>query len=130
MGDLIQNAHAAAAADSQGKKITNLTPYLNDLWVQAEVGDPNLFKTKGGADMKPGDYLPMFKGLVAQARAGGLIPPNASEAQARKHVVTTYQEMWNALTPNEKKPYIAAARKDQAPFFVFMRKKTLQQEVT
>ena len=47
MGDLIQNAHAAAAADSQGKKITNLTPYLNDLYVQATVGDPNLFKTKG-----------------------------------------------------------------------------------
>ena len=64
MGELIQNAHAAAAADSQGKKVKSLKPYLNDLYVKATVGDPNLFKTKGGGDMKPADYGPMFLSLI------------------------------------------------------------------
>ena len=100
-------------------------PYLNDLYVKATVGDPNLFKTKGGGDMKPADYGPMFSGLVKQARAVNKVPANASDAQARKYVVNAWQKKWNALTPKEKKPYVDAARKDQSPFFVYIRKQSL-----
>lgn len=126
MGEIVQNAYDAAAADSKdGKKVNNLTPYLNDLYVKATVGDADLFRTPSGKAMSADKINNLVGGLTKQAMASGKMG-KASEAQVKKQVVQIFQKMWNELDADTKAQYNNQANAGESGFFVFVRKQSLQ----
>ena len=86
MGELVQNAHIAAASDSKGKKVKSLTPYLNDLYVKSTIGDATLFQTKEGKTMSAEKLNMLIGGLSKQALTAGKFG-EASPAQAKKLII-------------------------------------------
>ena len=121
MGELVQNAHIAAAADSKGKKVKSLTPYLNDLYVKATVGDATLFQTKEGKTMSADKLNMLIGGLSKQALAAGKFG-EASPAQAKKLIIAHFQKLWNDPSTN-KAEWAKRTNKGESPFFAFMRSK-------
>ena len=72
MGSLIQNAYAAARADSKdGKRAKSILPYLNDQYVQASVGDSSLFQTRDGETVSSEKVNGLLRSIAGSAGLTG-----------------------------------------------------------
>ena len=126
MGGIIQNAYDAAVVDqANGKKVNNLTPYLNDQYVKATTGDDTLFKTSSGNSMSADKINNLIGGMSKIAMNSGKLG-NTSEAAAKKLIISHFQKQWNDLDDDVKARYENQANKDESGFYVFIRKQSMQ----
>ena len=126
MGGILQNAYDAAAADQAGgKSVKNITPYLNDQYVKATVGDAELFKTSNGQSMSADKINNLIGGMAKMAMDSGKLG-SSSEAATKKIIVSHFQKQWNELDDDVKARYENQANNNESGFYVFVRKQSMQ----
>ena len=115
MGTLIDNAYAAARADSRdGKRAKSITPYLNDQYIQSQVGDTTLFQTSGGEAADPAKVNTLLGNI---SRATGLTGSTISNSTT---ILQKARPRWEALDSDDQQSYGRRAKPGQSGFMVWL----------
>ena len=115
MGTLIDNAYAAARADSRdGKRAKSITPYLNDQYIQSQVGDTTLFQTSGGEAADPAKVNTLLGNI---SRATGLTGSTISNSTT---ILQKARPRWEALDSDDQVEYGRRAKPGQSGFMVWL----------
>ena len=116
MGQLIDNAYAAARADStDGKRVKGIEAYLNDQYIQSQVGDPTLFK---GAS---GEKVNMLMGVIASKAQALPQFQGMSRTAISSTVMQIYRPKWGNLSEEERKSYNRRAGPGMSGFMVYLK---------
>ena len=115
MGGIIENAYHSAIQHSEatGEKVRDLTPFLEEQYIAAQVGDTSLFKTEEG---KPVDGVAVNKMFSAVKAAAGPAGQNLTTDQ----ILTGYQSAWNKLDPEVQKQWNRKATATENGFMKFV----------
>ena len=116
LAGLVESAyHDALNSDRQdGKRVRDLVPYLNQLVVRKQVGNPDIFRTADG-NLVAADKLAVVNDVIKRQ-----LPEGANT----KHVADQYYNAmlneWNALSGEEQAKYNARANDNENGFYVFI----------
>ena len=115
MGSIVEGAYHAAIADSQqsGRKVRDLTPYLNTQYVAAITGDTELFKDKNGkvvSGRKVDSVVSSIQNLV----------PGVSTTA----IMQSARGRWNKLGPEGQARYNKQAKDGESGFLIYLQSET------
>ena len=115
MGSIVEGAYHAAIADAQesGRKVRDLTPYLNAQFVSAQVGDVDLFKDKSGK------VVSGRKVQQAITNIQSLVPNTSTTA-----IIQAARGRWNALPQEERDRLNKQAGPGESGFLLYIQKET------
>ena len=116
MGQLLDNAYAAARADSKdGKRVKNIEAYLNNEYIKSQVGDPTLFE---GAS---GEKVDLLMGAMAnQARTLEQFQGMSNTAISTT-IIQTYRPKWTNLSEEERKSYTRRSAPGETGFMTYLK---------
>ena len=124
MGQIVEGAMHSAMADSaqSGRKVRDLTPYLNSQWVSAQVGDTTLFQNKSG-DVVSGRKV---QNLMTQAEGvmRAMNPEkfgNLSNAAVSTIFMQNARGEWNNLDPKIRSGFEKQAGSDESGFMLYVK---------
>ena len=116
MGSIVENAYHSALTHTQntGEKVRDLTPFLEEQYVVAKVGDASLFKKEDGKPVS-GTVVSnlMNSAQTAASRMGGKVTQSS--------ILTEYRKAWENLSDKERKQWNAKAGKEENGFVKFMQ---------
>ena len=116
MGSIVENAYHSALSHTQntGEKVRDLTPFLEEQYVVAKVGDASLFKKEDG---KPVSGTVVSK-LIDSAQAAS---QKLGGKTTQQDILEGYRKAWNDLSEKERKHWNAQAGKEENGFVKFMQ---------
>jgi len=116
MGSVVENAYHAAIEHSKntGDKVRDLTPFLEEQYVAAQVGDTTLFKNADGKSIDGVEVNKMFTAVRTAAASMG--QENLSTTQ----ILQEYQKAWNDLDPEVQKQWNRKATDKENGFMKFV----------
>lgn len=115
MGSIVEGAYHAALADSQesGRKVRDITPYLNAQYVAAMTGDSSLFQDKEGK------VVSGRKVDAAISSIQNLVPGASTTA-----IMQAARGRWNKLGPDGQARYNKQAKAGESGFLIFLQAET------
>ena len=122
MGSIVENAYHGAISHSKatGEKVRDLTSFLNNQYVIAQVGDPLLFTKPDGETVNG----PAVSKLISQVKSTAFddLGKKITTSQALKG----YREEWTKLDKREKDLWNGKADEDEETGFM----KWIQNDIT
>ena len=118
MGQLMENAYQQAINESKGgKKARSLTAYLNQQYVETQIGDTSLFSDSAGKAVSAEKVGPLIDQIANRAGLTGSRINNSTK------IIQTYRPQWNALTDAQRKDYNKRTIGGESGFMKFLRDK-------
>ena len=118
MGQLLENAYQQAIDESKGDtKARSLTAYLNQQYVETQIGDTVLFTDKDGKAASAEKVGPLIDAIANRANLEGSRIVNSTK------IIQTYRPQWNDLSEEQKKDYNKRAIAGESGFMKFLQDK-------
>ena len=116
LAGLIESAYHDALNDERqdGKKVRDLTPYLNQLVVRKLVGNPDIFRTPEGG-LVAADKLANVNNVIKNQ-----LPEGSNVTAIANQYYNSALEEWNALGEEGQKRYNDRANDGENGFYVFI----------
>ena len=116
LAGLIESAYHDALNDERqdGKKVRDLTPYLNQLVVRKLVGNPDIFRTPEGG-LVAADKLANVNNVIKNQ-----LPEGSNVTAIANQYYNSALEEWNALGEEGQKRYNDRANDGENGFYVFV----------
>ena len=113
---VVENAYHSALEHGKntGEKVRDLTPFLNEQYVIAKVGDANLFRNKDGKAVDAVGVNKLFREVTQSPIAKG-------KDLTTTQILQAYRGAWNNLTDGERKQWEAKATETENGFMKFVR---------
>ena len=115
MGSIVENAYHAAIEHGRatGDKVRDLTPFLEEQYVAAQVGDTSLFKNEDGKTIDGVNVNKMFTAVQAAAGAKG-------QSLSTSQILQGYRAAWEKLDPEVQKEWNRKATDKENGFMKFV----------
>ena len=119
MGQLMENAYEQAIAESKDGEVKakSLVPYLNQQYVETQIGDTVLFTDKNGDAASAEKVGPLIDAIANRANLEGSRIVNSTK------IIQTYRPQWNDLSEEQKKDYNKRAIAGESGFMKFLQDK-------
>ena len=122
MDDVIKQAYQQAAADSRGgKKVTSIQNYLDNAYVTALTGSPELFQTSSGQSVSGEKVADVFGRITRRAQAINPDYKNMTSAAINTRIMSIARDKWSKIDPDAQKQWNKQAPKGQNGFLMFLR---------
>ena len=115
MGSIVENAYHAAIEHGRatGDKVRDLTPFLEEQYVAAQVGDTSLFKNEDGKTIDGVNVNKMFTAVQTAASAKG-------QSLSTSQILQGYRAAWEKLDPEVQKEWNRKATDKENGFMKFV----------